>query len=232
MSQVRAVQIQPPPAIPGAPGVPGVTIVTPEVLTSRDVAALRERASELSNQLNSATGRRADVQRSLRNATGADRAGLEQRLGVLDTRIARLESDIDQNGAQLASLSAGRFTINQTLFSGFTNSPRRGVDNNMIPITIVFTIFVLAPIALSISRMFWRRGSLPKQSPQSAENTQRLERMEQAIESIAIEIERVSEGQRFVTRLMADRQGAALGAGQQLAPPAYVAAVDKFGVSR
>ena len=232
MSQVRAVQIQPPPAIPGAPGVPGVTIVTPEVLTSRDVAALRERASELSNQLNSATGRRADVQRSLRNATGADRAGLEQRLGVLDTRIARLESDIDQNGAQLASLSAGRFTINQTLFSGFTNSPRRGVDNNMIPITIVFTIFVLAPIAVSISRMFWRRGSLPKQSPQSAENTQRLERMEQAIDSIAIEIERVSEGQRFVTRLMADRQGAALGAGQQLAPPVNVAAVDQFGVSR
>ena len=117
MSQVRAVQIQPPPAIPGTPGVPGVTIVTPEVLTSRDVAALRERASELSNQLNSATGRRADVQRALRTATGADRAGLEQRLGVLDTRIARLESDIDQNGAQLASLSAGRLTINQTPFS-------------------------------------------------------------------------------------------------------------------
>ena len=206
--------------------------MTPEVLTSRDVAALRARASELSNQLNSATGRRADVQRSLRNATGADKAGLEQRLGVLDTRIARLETDIDQNWAQLASLSAGRITINQPPFSGFNNSPRRGLDNNMVPIAIVFTIFVLAPIALSISRVFWRRGSLPKQSPQSAENTQRLERMEQAIDSIAIEIERVSEGQRFVTRLMAERQGVALGAGQQVAPPINVAAADKLGVSR
>ena len=212
--------------------MPGVTIVTPEVLTSRDVAALRARASELSNQLRSATGRRAEVQRSLRSATGADRAGLEQRLGVLDTRIARLETDIDQNGAQLASLPAGRIAINQPPFSGFTDPSRRGMDNNMVPITIVFTIFVLAPIAVSISRMFWRRGSLPKQSPQSADTTQRLERMEQAIDSIAIEIERVSEGQRFVTRLMADRQGAALGAGQQLAPPVNVAAVDQFGVSR
>ena len=232
MNQVRAVQIQPPPAIPGVPGVPGVTIVTPEVLTSRDVAALRARGSELSNQLTSAAGRRTDVQRSLRNATGADKAGLEQRLGVLDTRIARLETDIDQNGAQLASLSAGRITINQTPFSGFNNSPRRGMDNNMVPIAIVFTIFVLAPIALSIARMFWRRGSLPKQSPQSAENTQRLERMEQAIDSIAIEIERVSEGQRFVTRLMAERQGAALGVGQQVAPPINVSPVDKLGASR
>jgi hypothetical protein len=36
------------------------------------------------------------------------------------------------------------------------------------------------------------------------ETTARLERMEQAMDAIAIEIERVSEGQRFVTRLLAD----------------------------
>ena len=33
----------------------------------------------------------------------------------------------------------------------------------------------------------------------------RLARLEQAVESIAIEMERVSEGQRFVTKLMIDR---------------------------
>lgn len=33
----------------------------------------------------------------------------------------------------------------------------------------------------------------------------RLGRLEQAVESIAIEIERVSEGQRYVTKLMTDR---------------------------
>ena len=131
--------------------MPGVTIVTPAVLTSRDIAALRARGSELSRQLNSATGRRADVQRSLTRATGADRAGLEQRLGVLDTRIARLESDIDQNGVQLASLSAGRITANQPPFPGFNDSPRNRMDNNMVPIGIVFTLFVLFPIAVSLT---------------------------------------------------------------------------------
>ena len=74
------------------PAIPGVTVVTTGTLSPGDLAALRLRASELSNQLKSATGRRANVQQSLRNATGADRAGLEQRLGVLDTRIARLEA--------------------------------------------------------------------------------------------------------------------------------------------
>ena len=34
----------------------------------------------------------------------------------------------------------------------------------------------------------------------------RLERMEQAIDSIAVEVERISEGQRFTTKLLSDRQ--------------------------
>jgi hypothetical protein len=38
-----------------------------------------------------------------------------------------------------------------------------------------------------------------------ASSDQRLERVEQAVESIAIEIERVSEGQRFVTKLLSER---------------------------
>jgi hypothetical protein len=34
----------------------------------------------------------------------------------------------------------------------------------------------------------------------------RLARMEAAIESMAVEIERISEGQRFVTKLLAERE--------------------------
>jgi hypothetical protein len=34
---------------------------------------------------------------------------------------------------------------------------------------------------------------------------QRLERIEQAVDAIAIEVERISEGQRFTTKLLADR---------------------------
>jgi hypothetical protein len=45
--------------------------------------------------------------------------------------------------------------------------------------------------------------SMVKQDLTSSD--QRLARVEQAIEAIAIEIERVSEGQRYVTRLLGDR---------------------------
>lgn len=39
----------------------------------------------------------------------------------------------------------------------------------------------------------------------SALSDQRLERVEQAVESIAVEVERISEGQRYVTKLMSER---------------------------
>lgn len=232
MSQIEIVQG--PPAVPAPPsppsGVPGVTFVPTGTLTPRDVEALRVRGAELSDQLKSATGRRRDVERSLRSATGADKAGLEQRLGVLDARIARLEGDIDANGSQLASLPATRLGITQPAFPG-DNFQRNRAMNNLVPIVIVFTLFVLSPIAVSISRMLWKRGSMPKYVPPSPENAQRLERMEQAIDSIAIEIERVSEGQRFVTRLMSDRQNA-LGAAQQPAQPIAMPVGEKVGTPR
>jgi hypothetical protein len=56
---------------------------------------------------------------------------------------------------------------------------------------------------------------MPARVVQSPENAQRLERMEHAIDTIAIEMERVSEGQRFITRILSEgRAGAALSEGQ------------------
>jgi hypothetical protein len=54
----------------------------------------------------------------------------------------------------------------------------------------------------------------------------RLTRLEQATDAIAIEVERVAEGQRYLTKVLAQDPGRALGAGaaQPLAVPAREAA--------
>lgn len=198
----------PAPAIaPAAPGqsAQGALVVTPRMMSRQDVAALQSRGAELSRQIRSATERRQETRNAMRSATGSDRAGLEQRLAVLDARIVRLEREIDENSQQLASIPARLATSSQQP-QNITTSPNfnRTVDR-MVPIAIVFTIFVLAPIAMSLARFFWKKGTAPRgPAIASPENNQRLERMEQALDSIAIEIERVSEGQRFVTRLMAE----------------------------
>lgn len=45
----------------------------------------------------------------------------------------------------------------------------------------------------------------PRERPALDEN--RLQHLEQAVDAIALEVERISEGQRFTTRLLAQRQG-------------------------
>ena len=55
--------------------------------------------------------------------------------------------------------------------------------------------------------------SVVLESPQSQ---MRLERVEQAVDAIAVEVERVSEGQRFVTRLLSEGRAASpLGAARE-----------------
>jgi len=44
----------------------------------------------------------------------------------------------------------------------------------------------------------------PRERPTLDEN--RLQHLEQAVDAIAVEVERISEGQRFATKLLAQRQ--------------------------
>jgi hypothetical protein len=90
------------------------------------------------------------------------------------------------------------------------------------------------PIAVSISRLLWKRSTLPPRAVAiTSETAQRLERMEQAMDAIAVEVERVSEGQRFVTRILTDgRSAAMLSVGQPELQPVRVAAAEGLSSAR
>lgn len=66
---------------------------------------------------------------------------------------------------------------------------------------MVATIAVGAPLA----RAFARRMDRDSKANLPPEVTSRLERIEQAVDAIAIEVERISEGQRFTTKLLTER---------------------------
>jgi hypothetical protein len=61
----------------------------------------------------------------------------------------------------------------------------------------------LSPIFRAIARRM-ERSSLPPDAG-SAELRERMERMEQALDAIAVQVERIAEGQRFTTKLLSDR---------------------------
>ena len=67
---------------------------------------------------------------------------------------------------------------------------------------MVTAISVGTPIAKAFARRMDQRSAQPRVP---SEVMARLERMEQAIDAVAVEVERISEGQRFTTKLLADR---------------------------
>jgi hypothetical protein len=73
-----------------------------------------------------------------------------------------------------------------------------------VPIAFFVTVATII-VGLPLARAYARRMERSPQGSLPAETAARLERMEQAIESIAVEVERISEGQRFVTKLLAER---------------------------
>lgn len=198
----------------GRVGADGAVDLDAAPTTREGLATLRARRSELSNQLNSAQERRDELAEQLRsgNVSGADRAGIEARLKVLDSRILGLEQEIANTGRLMAQAPALGSTGRGTPFPG---GPSRGRDLNVTAISVIFTIFVLAPIAVAIARGIWKRGVRIVPPAPSPMDQARFDRLEQAVEAIAVEVERIGEGQRFVTQLLAQNAGrerAALGA--------------------
>lgn len=75
----------------------------------------------------------------------------------------------------------------------------------VVPLGGMFMIITLAvgiPLVRAMGKRWEVQARQPRGDPESA---QRLAHIEQAIDAMAVEIERISEGQRFVTRLLSDR---------------------------
>jgi hypothetical protein len=92
--------------------------------------------------------------------------------------------------------------------------PRGPWDEPRIPTEVVdivgmltfgtAAVLILRPLMRAFANRFERRGAPATLPP---EVTAHLERLEHAIEAVAIEVERISEGQRYTTKLLAERAG-------------------------
>lgn len=78
-------------------------------------------------------------------------------------------------------------------------------EDIVIPIAGMLMIIVLAigiPLVRAYTKRWELKAKLPTVPPEVGD---RLARMEQAIDAIAVEVERISEGQRFTTKLLSER---------------------------
>lgn len=174
---------------------------SPRRATEGAAEAVAPREAALGILRAEADGARARVDaltQQLATAEGPVRAVLMRQVELEQSRLANLQRQLDRAITGQASSGA------QVPQGG---NPGAGLSENELG-AIFFVSAALAvvlfPVARAVGRWIDRRGT---QAPRSPEADQRLERIEQAIEAVAIEVERVSEGQRYNTKLMAEMRG-------------------------
>lgn len=82
------------------------------------------------------------------------------------------------------------------------------MDGNILAFAQVMTVIVGSVGALILiglgTRYLWRIGSQTSRALPTAD-PERLQHLESAVDAIAIEVERISEAQRFTVALLSDR---------------------------
>jgi len=83
------------------------------------------------------------------------------------------------------------------------------MDGDVLVFAQVMTVIVAttgALVAIGLgARMLWRAGGKVKPSVRPSVDDARMERLEAAVDAIAIEVERISESQRFTVGLLSER---------------------------
>ena len=191
---------------PPAPPTPTRIVVTQGTSAPEAVyKAFNEQRRELNNQLEQLERRRNDMNRELQqhgSPTKALQDGTEARIADLDKRISDVEKQLAAADQAVAKAAAVPGAIVE-----HPPEPRQGPPEEVFILGGMFMVIVFFPLSIAFARRIWKRTATTVTSfPQ--ELVDRLNRLDQSMDSIAIEVERIGEGQRFVTRVLTNNSRA------------------------
>lgn len=195
---------------PRAPHPPAA----PEVPQTRDeLAALAAKRSELKDQLESVTDRREELADQLSEADAAARPGLQARIRTLDERSARLEQEILQADDAIAAGAASGIEVEAEHEMATTVQP----FDDMVPKEVMAgALFAegLGFVLLGVLLYRWTRKRARAQlSGVAPQESRRLDQLQNSVDAIAVEVERISENQRYLTKAFGEGFQPAMGAG-------------------
>ena len=158
-------------------------------------------------------GQNADVARAFQQAQAAQQqAQAAQQQAAQAAQEAAREAQREAIRAAIrgqidAAREAARQGRPEIAIPPFPGSAGPQIPEGAVIISVAFFVMcaVIAigfPIARAIARRMDKRGVASPAADSDVRN--RLERIEQAVDAIAVEVERISEGQRFTTKVIAD----------------------------
>jgi hypothetical protein len=192
------------------PQVPAVAAPPQEAIASQ-LDALRAKADELKLRVSDLSHRKSQLtDASTRRNAFLDRPALDKQVADVQHELAAAQIQLESTNQRIGDLEQQRdmaraFSLGGPPAIAMTVPP--APDPFLGPreiMTVLSGGFILVlPFVLVLARRLWIR-SVPRPAA-NLEDSPRLQRIEQAIESIAVEVERIGEAQRFTTKLLADR---------------------------
>lgn len=191
-----------------APASPAAPQVYNPLEASRAYEGLVAQRTVLRSQLDDLEAQRVVVRDEYRRAqSGVDQTGLEQRLAGIDQRIAKTSIDLAEVEAKIVVAAGVPGAVPPDAMPPDFPSPS-GSDDELFMMGIFFSALLAFPIVIAYARRIWHRSAPPAAAALPPDLSERIRAMERAVESVAVEVERVGEGQRFVTQLLASRADA------------------------
>jgi multidrug efflux pump subunit AcrA (membrane-fusion protein) len=161
------------------------------------------RAAQLQAQMQANLARQ-QAQEQVREAQDQARQAQQQAQEAAREARDQARQAVDQVRREMERTRFGRPVVAQ-FPPGFPGQPQ--IPEGVVVISVAFFamcafIAVGFPLVRAWARRLDRRSVVPTGT--DAETRGRLERIEQAVDAIAVEIERISEGQRFTTKVIGD----------------------------
>jgi len=192
------------PAVPAPP--PAAPSKQPALADGgSSLASLQAQDHALQTQLRTLVARTRDLAAQSRVGSGDARAAVRAQLADVGSQVGQVSAELAVVKTQLA-LQQGTSGALEAQAPSPPFAPPIFNSDNATAVMIVFFLAVLMPISLAFARRIWRRASKETPAPQSDMVAPRLERLEQAVDAVAIEIERIAEGQRFLTKVLGSGQ--------------------------
>ena len=207
MTQQPEIVVEPPNIViqpPARPGRPTFVFPGDNTGPSAIYEGFRAQRRELDDQLDDLEGTRREISNNLLNMTAADpqRTVLEQRLTEVDKRISTVDEMLAENAVQLAKAAAVPGAVVEP-----PREVRQGPPEEAFIVGTIFMVIVLLPLSIAFARRIWKK-SVVTVTGFPRELADRLSRMENAIEATSLEVERIGEGQRFLTHLFTEKESA------------------------
>jgi hypothetical protein len=144
----------------------------------------------------------AQLQKQQDLAAPSEKVRLNRQIAELKDQETVARVDYHATNARIASIEkAAQAPVATTI-----QRPRMPVITRQeVEKAGIGAFLLMFPLVLALARRIWVRGGPRMQPTIDLESSPRLQRLEEAVEAIAVEVERIGEGQRFATKLLSER---------------------------